>query len=181
VRRVDRGQRRLDLGRRIDAGDERRIETNPVPRGGGSAFLVHLLVEFAQVLAQIVDGDSLNDGGLDRAASRHDRIGHHGHRRRVEIRNALAQDRNEITHHMRDRILHREERRVEIPLGDGIAQLPGQARVELVLRHRFEHLVVVVGARTFRIERDVERDFIMTAQQAKEYGILDEIIDRPRT
>jgi ATP-dependent Clp protease protease subunit len=32
-----------------------------------------------------------------------------------------------------------------------------------------------------RIERDVERDFIMTAQQAKEYGILDEIIDRPRT
>jgi ATP-dependent Clp protease protease subunit len=32
-----------------------------------------------------------------------------------------------------------------------------------------------------RIERDVERDFIMTAQQAKEYGIIDEIIDRPRT
>ena len=32
-----------------------------------------------------------------------------------------------------------------------------------------------------RIERDVERDFIMTAQQAKEYGIVDEIIDRPRT
>lgn len=32
-----------------------------------------------------------------------------------------------------------------------------------------------------RIERDVERDFIMTAPQAKEYGIIDEIIDRPRT
>jgi len=32
-----------------------------------------------------------------------------------------------------------------------------------------------------RIERDVERDFIMNAQQAKEYGIIDEIIDRPRT
>jgi ATP-dependent Clp protease protease subunit len=31
-----------------------------------------------------------------------------------------------------------------------------------------------------RIERDVERDFIMTAPQAKEYGIIDEIIDRPR-
>ena len=30
-----------------------------------------------------------------------------------------------------------------------------------------------------RIERDVERDFIMNAQQAKEYGIVDEIIDRP--
>jgi ATP-dependent Clp protease, protease subunit len=31
-----------------------------------------------------------------------------------------------------------------------------------------------------KIERDVERDFIMNAPQAKEYGILDEIIDRPR-
>jgi len=32
-----------------------------------------------------------------------------------------------------------------------------------------------------RIERDVERDFIMTPQQAKEYGIIDDIIDRTRT
>ena len=32
-----------------------------------------------------------------------------------------------------------------------------------------------------RIERDVERDFIMTPQQAREYGIIDDIIDRPRT
>jgi len=32
-----------------------------------------------------------------------------------------------------------------------------------------------------RIEHDVERDFIMTAPQAKEYGIVDEIIDRPRS
>ena len=31
-----------------------------------------------------------------------------------------------------------------------------------------------------RIEHDVERDFIMNAVQAKEYGIVDEIIDRPR-
>ncbi len=32
-----------------------------------------------------------------------------------------------------------------------------------------------------QIERDVERDFIMTAPQAREYGIIDEIIDRPRS
>jgi ATP-dependent Clp protease protease subunit len=32
-----------------------------------------------------------------------------------------------------------------------------------------------------QVERDVERDFIMTAPQAKEYGIIDDIIDRPRT
>jgi ATP-dependent Clp protease protease subunit len=30
-----------------------------------------------------------------------------------------------------------------------------------------------------KVERDVERDFIMNAHQAKEYGIIDEIIDRP--
>ena len=32
-----------------------------------------------------------------------------------------------------------------------------------------------------QIERDTDRDFIMTAQQAKEYGLIDDIIDRPRT
>jgi ATP-dependent Clp protease protease subunit len=32
-----------------------------------------------------------------------------------------------------------------------------------------------------RIERDVERDFIMNAEQAKEYGIVDEIIEKART
>ena len=32
-----------------------------------------------------------------------------------------------------------------------------------------------------QIERDVERDFIMTAPQAREYGIIDDIIDKPRS
>jgi ATP-dependent Clp protease, protease subunit len=31
-----------------------------------------------------------------------------------------------------------------------------------------------------RIEKDVERDFIMTAEQAKAYGIVDEIIAKHR-
>jgi ATP-dependent Clp protease protease subunit len=29
-----------------------------------------------------------------------------------------------------------------------------------------------------RIQRDVERDYIMTAEQAKEYGIVDQVIFR---
>ena len=29
-----------------------------------------------------------------------------------------------------------------------------------------------------KIEKDVERDFIMSAQQAKEYGLIDEIIHK---
>jgi ATP-dependent Clp protease protease subunit len=31
-----------------------------------------------------------------------------------------------------------------------------------------------------KIEQDVERDFIMSAQQAKEYGLIDEIIQKHR-
>ena len=31
-----------------------------------------------------------------------------------------------------------------------------------------------------KIERDVERDFIMSAQQAKEYGLIDTIIHKHR-
>ena len=31
-----------------------------------------------------------------------------------------------------------------------------------------------------KIEQDVERDFIMTAKQAKEYGLIDEIIQKHR-
>jgi ATP-dependent Clp protease protease subunit len=30
------------------------------------------------------------------------------------------------------------------------------------------------------VERDCERDFIMSAQQAKEYGLIDEIIFKHR-
>ena len=30
-----------------------------------------------------------------------------------------------------------------------------------------------------KVEKDVERDFIMNAQQAKEYGIIDDIIYKP--
>jgi ATP-dependent Clp protease protease subunit len=44
---------------------------------------------------------------------------------------------------------------------------------KLMAKHTGQDLV--------KIERDVERDFIMNAPQAKEYGIIDEIIDRPRT
>ncbi len=31
-----------------------------------------------------------------------------------------------------------------------------------------------------KIERDTDRDFIMSAQQAKEYGLIDEIIQKHR-
>ncbi len=36
------------------------------------------------------------------------------------------------------------------------------------------------GQKLEKVEKDVERDFIMNSQQGKEYGIIDEIIDKPR-
>jgi ATP-dependent Clp protease, protease subunit len=36
------------------------------------------------------------------------------------------------------------------------------------------------GQRLEKVEKDVERDFIMNSQQGKEYGIIDDIIDKPR-
>ncbi len=36
------------------------------------------------------------------------------------------------------------------------------------------------GQRLDKVEKDVERDFIMNAEQAKEYGLVDDIIYRPR-
>lgn len=36
------------------------------------------------------------------------------------------------------------------------------------------------GQKLEKVEKDVERDFIMNAEQGKEYGIIDDIIYRPR-
>ena len=41
-------------------------------------------------------------------------------------------------------------------------------------------LAVHTGQPLEKIEKDVERDFIMTAEQAKAYGIVDEIITKHR-
>jgi ATP-dependent Clp protease, protease subunit len=52
-----------------------------------------------------------------------------------------------------------------------------------ILRMRMvinELLVKHSGQASDKVERDCERDFIMSAQQAKEYGLIDEIIFKHR-
>ena len=44
----------------------------------------------------------------------------------------------------------------------------------LALLTRVKH----TGPKLRRIEQDVERDYIMTAQQAREYGMIDQIIEK---
>ncbi len=54
-----------------------------------------------------------------------------------------------------------------------------QAREILYLRGKLNGMYADhTGQPLERIERDVERDYFMTAQQAKEYGLIDEIIDK---
>ena len=56
-----------------------------------------------------------------------------------------------------------------------------QAREILRMREITNQLLARHTAQPLeRIERDVERDFIMNAQQAREYGLIDEIIFKQR-
>ena len=67
-----------------------------------------------------------------------------------------------------------------------VSGLSGQAtdidiQAKEILRMREmtnEILAKHTGQKVERIEKDVERDFIMGAEQAKEYGIIDEIIEK---
>jgi ATP-dependent Clp protease protease subunit len=54
-----------------------------------------------------------------------------------------------------------------------------QAREILYLRERLNKMLADwTGQPVERIARDVERDYFMNAEQAKEYGIVDHILDR---
>lgn len=57
-----------------------------------------------------------------------------------------------------------------------------QAREMLRVRESINRILVRhTGQAAERVERDLERDFIMTAGQAVEYGLVDQVIDsRPR-
>ncbi len=54
-----------------------------------------------------------------------------------------------------------------------------QAREILYLRERLNRLYAEhTGQPVEKIARDVERDFFMSAEQAKDYGLIDKILDR---
>ncbi len=54
-----------------------------------------------------------------------------------------------------------------------------QAREILRLRERLNRILVETTGRTYeKIAEDTDRDYIMAARQAKEYGIIDEVIEK---
>ncbi|WP_420465041.1 ATP-dependent Clp endopeptidase proteolytic subunit ClpP [Panacagrimonas sp.] len=57
-----------------------------------------------------------------------------------------------------------------------------QAREILFLRERLNKLMAEhTGQPLEKIERDVERDYFMSAEMAKDYGLIDQIIDKRAT
>jgi ATP-dependent Clp protease protease subunit len=57
-----------------------------------------------------------------------------------------------------------------------------QAREILRMRRMLDEILAAhTGQPVERISRDTDRDFIMTAEQAKEYGLIDDIIENRRT
>ncbi len=71
-------------------------------------------------------------------------------------------------------------------MGGGIqgqaTEIDIHAREILRLRERMNRIMSEHTGQSFeQIERDTDRDFSMGSQQAKEYGLIDDIITRPRT
>ena len=71
-------------------------------------------------------------------------------------------------------------------MGGGISgqatEIDIQAREILRLRELMNKIQAGHTGQTLeQIERDTDRDFIMNAKQAKDYGLIDDIIDRPRS
>ncbi len=93
---------------------------DPVARRGREALAVHVVVEVAQVLAQVVDRDARSRPS---PALGERRAGRSPAWRRLEVGDALAQDRDEVAHHVHDRALHAEQVGVQVLLGDAVADL----------------------------------------------------------
>ena len=71
-------------------------------------------------------------------------------------------------------------------MGGGIqgqaTEIDIHAREILRIRERMNKIMAEHTGQSFeQIERDTDRDFTMGAEQAREYGIVDDIITRPRT
>ncbi len=70
-------------------------------------------------------------------------------------------------------------------MGGGISgqatEIDIHAREILRIRELMNKIMATHTAQSLeQIERDTDRDFIMTAPQAKAYGLIDDIIDKPR-
>lgn len=68
------------------------------------------------------------------------------------------------------------------PLGGAQGQASDieiQSREILVTREKLNNILALhTGQKTERIQKDTDRNFFMSAEEARDYGIIDEVIDR---
>jgi len=66
--------------------------------------------------------------------------------------------------------------------GGQISDLEIQANEILRMRELMEQMIAdASGKQPEEVSRDVDRDKILTAEQAKEYGLIDEVLDTLKT
>jgi ATP-dependent Clp protease protease subunit len=54
-----------------------------------------------------------------------------------------------------------------------------QAREAIALKRRMEEIVAQHSGQTLeKVSQDMERDYFMTAEEAKEYGLIDKVLGR---
>jgi len=74
-------------------------------------------------------------------------------------------------------LAHRDPPAADVRAGRPGTDIDIAARDILRMRERINDILVLhTGQPVKRIEEETERDYIMTAEQGKEYGILDEVI-----
>ena len=99
-----------------------------------------MFVEVAEILPEIVDGDAAAGRG-----------GGPGFGLSFKRGNAFTQHRDEVAHNMGDGMLHAEDVGIEIALRNVIANLAGQAGIELILGYGLHDLAGLVGGRSVGI------------------------------
>jgi ATP-dependent Clp protease protease subunit len=64
-------------------------------------------------------------------------------------------------------------------LSSSSSGVAARAREAIALKRRMEEIVAEHSGQTLeKVSKDMERDYFMTAEEAKEYGIIDKVLGR---
>jgi hypothetical protein len=152
---VNRGKRGLDLARRRNGRNQRGVKNNAISRLGRTALMLHRFVEGPHMLADVVDRYTGQAAHLLRRLMAID-AGYGSCPWRLEVRNAFAQHRHEVGHHMPDRVFDPKKIGIEVGVRDPVANLTFEPRIKLILGHRLQDRAVAIGAWIFEIFRHVD-------------------------
>lgn len=112
-----------------------------------------MVVQVAEIFAQVIDG---NTGDAEGSFGSRFAIVVRRWGRGFEVGDAFAEDADEVTHDVGDGVANSEEEGVEIPFGDAVAELAGEAGVQLIFRDGVEDGAVLVGFGCLGVEGHID-------------------------